>query len=84
MAIHRRSTRSTSWNGVSKRANFSHEEDWARVRIKLKSQLCERRFDVDCLDDDDREERYRPGSPVRWPECHSRFVEIVRKFQRTA
>jgi DNA-directed RNA polymerase subunit RPC12/RpoP len=49
---------------------------------ELKCQMCDTRFELAVLDNDDPDERGRRGSPVRCPRCGSTRIEVVRTVRR--
>ena len=53
------------------------------IVAKLKCQMCGTHFEVEILDKDDPQEKYKPGSPVRCPKCNSPEVELLCKLRQT-
>ncbi len=54
------------------------------VVMELRCQICGRRFEAAVLDPEDRDERERPSSPVRCPNCGSSEIQPVRTIGRVA
>jgi DNA-directed RNA polymerase subunit RPC12/RpoP len=53
------------------------------VIVVLKCQMCGKTFEAEVLDDDDPQERDRPGNPIRCPQCNSPRVETTRRIRRS-
>jgi DNA-directed RNA polymerase subunit RPC12/RpoP len=48
----------------------------------VKCQMCGNRFEAECLDRDDPNERHRYGDAVTCPKCGSPRLEIVQVLRR--
>ena len=52
------------------------------VVIELKCQMCGARFEAEALDQQDPNERDRPGDPIHCPKCRSTEIEVVRRVRQ--
>lgn len=53
------------------------------IVAKLKCQMCGTRFDTEIIDMDDPDEKYKPKSSIRCPECNSEKIELICKLRQT-
>jgi len=51
---------------------------------QFKCQKCNHRFEAEVVDKEEACEMNIPTHPLRCPECHSTFVEVLRTIKRRA